>query len=177
MKTLKIFFSAKQSEILDLVPNYHHHPIISLTSPARFWKILQNPKLVGGFKYFICSLYFGKMNLFWLIFFRWVETTNQKNIWGCVRAKVNQGTVIMTYQWLQMWICLSAIPGLFQLGEKSFSYVITWSSDCFEAKKFSLAGGFNDFFIVLPIWGNDPIWISWNHQLVQFWRFVFFPLF
>ena len=36
--------------------------------------------LVGGFKYFLCSSLLGEVSHFGLIFFRWVETTNQKTL-------------------------------------------------------------------------------------------------
>ena len=36
----------------------------------------------GGFKYFLFSPLFGEDSHFWLIFFRWVETTNQITIVG-----------------------------------------------------------------------------------------------
>ena len=67
----------------------------------------------------------------WLPLLLFIQSWKNWIHWGLDAKKhqVNQVTVsldIMTYQWPHMWICLSAIPGLFHLGEKSFSYVITW---------------------------------------------------
>ena len=44
-------------------------------SPSFFFWICSN--LGGGFKYFLFSPLFGEDSKFWLIFFRWVETTTQ----------------------------------------------------------------------------------------------------
>ena len=62
--------------------SFHH---LRQTFSICFLRFYYVPKiweqLGGGFKYFLCSSLLGEMIEIWLIFFKWVETTNQSKTW------------------------------------------------------------------------------------------------
>ena len=59
------------------VPSWQGPVFFQICSPE-FGR--DEPNLGGGFKHFLCSPLFGEMIPIRLIFFKWVETTNQKLI-------------------------------------------------------------------------------------------------
>ena len=63
--------------------------------------------LGGGFIHFLCSPLFGEDFQFWLIFFRWVETTNQIFIPTSIPQKMKKNSCIGkdTIAPLSVWVC------------------------------------------------------------------------
>ena len=76
-----------------------------------------------------------------------------------------------------VWLPILADWSWNQCVQSPSLFFFLWKLWCFKAHP-KLGGGFQDFLIFTPTWGNDPIWLynifqmmGWNRRIVNIHRF------
>ena len=113
--------------------------------------------LGGGFKYFYVHPYLGKMNPFWLIFFKWVGSTTNPNFLDffkccfkvCFKSKSIANCKLYSpcfkahsvdYCWNKVHIGGTNNASGFELCGQRIAGTASWRRDEFEKKKVKVSG-------------------------------------
>ena len=83
----------------------------------KFQRCTKEQELEGGFKYFLFSPLFGGRFPFWLIFFKWNETTNQRSV-SCFEKSFSD----CKYIYKIIYIYIDSHPSLFKGGGNFAEY-------------------------------------------------------
>ena len=134
-----------------------------------FHKIPQWP-LGGGFKYFLFSPLPGWGNdPIWLIFFRWVETTNQMTISGLFQDQLSVIEVAPLLPTLANWCAyvtwISLYPGTFwDIRKQQLSFFFRCSLVKYEIWNHFKHGN----FLVHGLMANIQLWLQNKLMILQF---------